>query len=67
MNDERFAWGWNGESASVYVDVAEKGIQSSFNMVLIMKNATNHSQPNNQHDALGPWDECEMSDVCFMD
>ena len=58
----RFARGCIGESASVYV--AEKGIQSSFNMV--MKNAKNHSQLNNQHPALGPWDEFE-SDVCFID
>ena len=36
----RFARGCIGESASVYV--AEKGIQSSFNMVL--KNAKNHSK-----------------------
>ena len=46
----RFAWGHNGEGASVYDD--EKGILNSFNMV--MENAKNHSQLNNEHAALGP-------------
>jgi len=44
--------------------VAEKRIHSSFNMV--MENAKNHSQLNNQDTALGPRDKFE-NDVCSID
>ena len=50
------------ESASVYV--AEKGILSSFNMV--MEDPKNHFQLNNQHPAVGPW-EATIKKIPFSD